>query len=108
MSTLIDRINTLHHKVEQHKTQILFEARTVGNLLLEAKDTVKHGEWLEWLETNFEGSGRTARAYMRIAVHWEKIEPKLAEGSANLSISEALKLVRYGYNRKTYRNEGRV
>ena len=105
---LADRINTLHREVEQHKTQMLLEARAAGELLLEAKDTVKHGEWLDWLEANFEGSGRTARAYMRIAAHWEKIGLKMAEGSANLSIAEALKLVRYGYSRTSYRNEGRV
>ena len=105
---LVDRINTLHYEVEQHKTQMLLEARAAGELLLEAKDTVKHGEWLDWLEANFEGSGRTARAYMRIAAHWEKIGFKMAEGSANISISEALKLVRYGYSRTSYRNEGRV
>ena len=105
---LADRINALHHEVEQYKTQMLLEARAAGKLLLEAKDTVKHGEWLDWLEANFEGSGRTARAYMRIAAHWEKIGFKMAEGSANISIAEALKLLRYGYSRTTYRDEGRV
>lgn len=108
MNALAERINSLHREVEQHKTQMLLEARAAGELLLEAKDTVKHGEWLDWLEANFEGSGRTARAYMRIAAHWEKIGFKMAEPSANISIAEALKLARFGYSRKSYRNEGRV
>lgn len=95
---LATRINALHHEVEQHKTQMFLKARCAGELLLEAKHTVLHGEWQDWLETNFEGSGRTARAYMRIARRWDVIQAK-RQSTANLSISEALKLVRYGHRR---------
>ncbi len=95
---LATRINALHHEVETHKTQMLLKARAAGELLLEAKDTVLHGEWQDWLEANFEGSGRTARAYMRIARRWDVIQAK-RQSTATLSISEALQLVRYGYRR---------
>lgn len=95
---LADRINALHHEAEAHKMQAILKARAAGELLLEAKDTVKHGEWGDWLEVNFEGSGRTARAYMRIAGRWELLEAKW-QSTANLSIAEALKRVRYGYRR---------
>lgn len=96
---LAERINILHLEVGRHKMQMLLKARAAGELLLEAKDTVKHGEWLDWLEVNFEGKGRTARAYMRIAQRWELIEAKW-QSTANLSIAEALKHVRYGYVRR--------
>jgi len=38
-----------------------------GELLVEAKAQVKHGEWLPWLEANFPGSERSAQTYMRLA-----------------------------------------
>lgn len=93
---LATRINALHHEVEEHKNRMLMKARAAGELLLEAKDTVKHGKWEAWLEANFVGSGRTARAYMRIARRWDVIEAK-RQSAADLSIAAALKLVRYGY-----------
>ncbi len=95
---LATRINALHHEVQTYETQMLLKARTAGELLLEAKDTVLHGEWQDWLEANFEGSGRSARAYMRIARRWDVIQAK-RQSTATLSISEALKLVRYGRGR---------
>ncbi len=61
---LVDRINSLHHEVQTHETQMLLKARAAGELLLEAKDTVLHGEWQDWLEANFEGSERTARRHI--------------------------------------------
>jgi hypothetical protein len=39
----------------------------IGGLLLEAKDQLEHGEWLGWLERNFERSTRTAYNYMSAA-----------------------------------------
>jgi hypothetical protein len=36
----------------------------IGDLLVEAKQTVKHGEWLRWLENNFALSERSAQHYM--------------------------------------------
>jgi hypothetical protein len=36
----------------------------IGGLLIEAKETVPHGEWLAWLENNFALSERSAQHYM--------------------------------------------
>jgi hypothetical protein len=36
----------------------------IGGLLVEAKETVPHGEWLAWLENNFAFSERSAQHYM--------------------------------------------
>jgi hypothetical protein len=46
---------------------MLESAWHAGSALLAAKAQVKHGEWATWLEANFHGSDRTARAYMRVA-----------------------------------------
>ena len=102
------QINELHGKAQQHKAQMLEAARACGELLLEQKRHVLHGEWLDWLERNFEGSGRTARAYMRIARYWNVLSPKW-QSTANMSIAEALELLRYGYqDNQDNESEGRV
>jgi hypothetical protein len=44
-----------------------------GELLIEAKAQVRHGEWLPWLEANFPFSERTARNYMRLARESERV-----------------------------------
>jgi hypothetical protein len=38
-----------------------------GELLLEAKREVAHGEWESWLQANVPFQPRTARAYMQLA-----------------------------------------
>jgi hypothetical protein len=95
---LSSRINRLHHEVKTHETQMLLKARNAGKLLLEVKRNVKHGEYLAWLEDNFEGSQATAWRYTRIAERWDVIAANYSNVN-NLSIAEALKLVRYGYGR---------
>jgi hypothetical protein len=41
--------------------------RKAGEMLLEARDQVTKGEWISWVERNFELSERTARRYMKLA-----------------------------------------
>ena len=53
---LADRINENHHAAESHARQALLYVRAAGELLLEVKPTIRHGEWLPWLKTNFDGS----------------------------------------------------
>jgi hypothetical protein len=38
-----------------------------GELLIEAKAGVPHGDWAGWLEEHFEATDRSARGYMRLA-----------------------------------------
>jgi hypothetical protein len=45
----------------------LGHAIRAGELLIEAKGLVKHGQWAEWLERHFPASERTAQNYMRLA-----------------------------------------
>ena len=109
MNALADRINSHHAAAVHHARAVLEHARAAGALLLEAKDSCKHGEWLDWLAVNFEGSEKTAQNYMRIARRWEYIVAAAKpQHVADLTVREALHLARYGYSRKTYRTEGRV
>ena len=41
--------------------------RKAGELLLEAKEQVEHGEWTNWVSHNFSLSKRTAEIYMDLA-----------------------------------------
>jgi hypothetical protein len=63
-----------------------------GELLSKAKGEVKHGQWLGWLEENFEGSVRSAQVYMQLFAKRDELRVN-AQGSAHLSISGALREV---------------
>ena len=41
--------------------------RRAGEMLIEAKEQVTHGEWQSWVERNFHLSHRTAQKYMQLA-----------------------------------------
>jgi Protein of unknown function (DUF3102) len=64
---LVREINTEHGHVETHKRSAIKHAIRCGELLLEMKQRVGHGNWLSWVEENFQASERTARNYMEIA-----------------------------------------
>lgn len=49
--------------------------RRAGEMLLEAKGQVPHGEWRAWVDRNFELSYRTARVYMELATKAESGRP---------------------------------
>lgn len=69
----------------------LKHAKVAGDLLLEAKSQVQHGEWLPWIADNLSFTDRTAQAYMRIAMKWGEIAN--TKHAADLSISGALHLL---------------
>lgn len=64
-----------------------------GELLIEAKAKVQHGQWLPWLRDNCEMSERTAQLYMRLAKNREPIEDQIRNGVADLSMNEAAALL---------------
>jgi DUF3102 family protein len=63
-----------------------------GRLLVEAKASVPHGEWLPWLRENTEVSERTARRWMRFAENSETLLAKSAT-VAELIFAEAEQLL---------------
>ena len=52
LATLANAINSEHEAACRSVRQGLEHARHAGDLLLEAKAQVKHGEWLPWLEAH--------------------------------------------------------
>ena len=91
LDALAKRINEEHSQVGVALTKGVQHAKSAGELLLQAKAQCQHGEWLPWLEENFEGSATTAQAYMRLARNWPQLEAANAQRVADLSFREALK-----------------
>ncbi len=79
----------IRHQVEQLETDLqsaVANAVRAGELLIEAKAQVKHGEWLPWLAANVPASADTAGNCMRLARN-----PERARNS--VSIRAALKQI---------------
>ena len=45
----------------------------IGNLLLEAREQVKHGEWESWLKENVSFSRQTANKFMQVAQRFSNV-----------------------------------
>lgn len=60
----------------------------IGQRLIEAKETLPHGEWLPWLTERVEFSERTAQYYMQLAREWTN-----PQSIADLGATKAFKLL---------------
>lgn len=63
----VEQINAEHHACERAYDDAVAHAFRAGELLLEVKTQLRHGEFGPWLEDHFEGSDRVARKYMQLA-----------------------------------------
>jgi hypothetical protein len=90
--SLAERINAEHAAAVGCANKAIEHARQCGELLIETKAQVGHGEWLPWLADHCEVSQRQAWAYMQVAEGWDELTAKLEPGS-NLSIKGALRLL---------------
>lgn len=86
-AALASRINEEHRRCEDAVGAALGHAINAGELLTRARAAVPHGSWGAWLEENFEGSARTAQAYMRVYRRRDEIR----NGAADSSLRGALK-----------------
>jgi hypothetical protein len=90
LENLATEINAEHRAFIGSLKKTAEHAVRCGELLTEAKSRCRHGEWLPWLEANFEGSPRTAQTYMQLYDKRDELRAK-TQNSAHLSISGALK-----------------
>jgi len=90
---LAGRINEEHRLCESALRSGLGHALEAGRLLLQAKKLCGHGLWDGWLTDSFEGSDRTARAYMRVAREWPKLADRFRQRVADLTFSGALRVL---------------
>lgn len=64
---IVDEIKRAHDDARTAARFSAERAMEAGRLLIEAKASVGHGEWLPWLRVNVQMSERTARGYMTLA-----------------------------------------
>jgi hypothetical protein len=83
--SLAARINEEHERCAAAAKTAITHAIAAGELLIEAKAGVGHGQWSAWLEANFAASARTAQGYMRLARHAK------TQGLADLGVEGALR-----------------
>lgn len=94
LATLAEQINHHHAECESAMKTGLEHALEAGRLLSAAKSQCSHGSFGAWLADNFDGSERTAQAYLRVAKRWPEIEAKAkAQRVADLSLRDAIKLL---------------
>ena len=92
-SNIATAINAAHEKVETAKREGTRYALEAGRLLVEAKATVPHGGWDDWLKANVTFSPRTAQLYMKLARVTEG-DPVKAQRVADLSLRQAARNTR--------------
>jgi hypothetical protein len=87
LSIIAQQLRCEVDRAEEHWQSAVEHAIRAGELLIEAKAQVEHGEWLPWLKQNFPGSGRTARNYMRLAENRQRVAdlPTVREAVALLA-----------------------
>lgn len=90
LTDLVDQINAAHDRCTQACRAALFNARQCGDLLIEAKKQVGHGNWEAWVVAHCTFSDRTASRWMRVAREWDKLEELEA---TDLSITDAMRLL---------------
>jgi len=88
LSSIAQRINDHHGQATRHAKTAIDHARQAGELLLEAKALVNHGEWITWLSDNCDVSPRQCQRYMRVVTHWELIAKN--DAASYLTIDDAI------------------
>ena len=74
------RINKLHLKFESNFKNTLEIAAQIGQLLLQKKSELKHGQWIPWVDSNLNFTDRTASNYIRIFKNKEKLSLENCDG----------------------------
>jgi Protein of unknown function (DUF3102) len=87
LAVLANRINSEHAEVVKAVIHGANHAIRAGQLLLQAKIAVRHGDWSEWLATNCRVSERSAQLYMQLA---REFPQGLAAG---VSLTAAIKML---------------
>jgi Protein of unknown function (DUF3102) len=83
-------IETEHQAAIGASRAALQHAVRCGELLIQAKTAVGHGDWLPWLEANCTLRPRTAQVYMRLARELPKLSEENAQRVALLTVREAV------------------
>jgi hypothetical protein len=94
LKDLAQRIEAEHKEVGTALQSALVHAVAAGELLIEAKRTVKHGQWLKWLAANLDMPKRTAAHYMVLARRRQEFCGQNGK-VLPISVTEALKQLKH-------------
>ena len=89
LADLSARIRVEHHATSAALKSSVEHAMAAGDLLIEAKELVPHGQWLPWLAENCELSERTAQLYMRTAKNREAIELQIRNARCGFDVKRS-------------------
>jgi hypothetical protein len=95
LADLAARIRSYHEATVAALKASVQHAMNAGDLLIEAKAQLKHGQWLPWLDENCAMSQRTAQLYIKLAKHRDVIEKAAANPQhpvTDLTLNEAAAL----------------
>lgn len=73
LPALAGRANEHHRLALGSGISMIEHAILAGEALIAAKAQLGHGEWLPWLEDNFDASKETAQRYMRVASNASRV-----------------------------------
>jgi hypothetical protein len=95
LTDLAARIRAEHGAAAASLGDAVRHAMAAGELLIEAKALVRHGQWLPWLRDRCSLSERTCQLYMRLAKNRAEIEKTNAQSIADsdLTLNEAAALL---------------
>ena len=85
---LAAEIKRLHGEAKQLAEASVARAIEAGEYLIEAKQQLKHGEWLPWLSEHCGMSPRSAQLYMHVAKNKTEIQKR---NVAHLSLQGVVK-----------------
>lgn len=90
---IAERINDAVFNAQSAACKAVQYAMKAGELLNQAKQSVDHGAWENWLVDNVTLSPRTCRAYMRLAKVYPALPDAERQRVADLPVREAVKAI---------------
>jgi hypothetical protein len=99
LAALAQRIEAEHNAVATALQAALGHAIAAGELLIEAKAKVRHGQWHKWLAKNCDIPQRTCSHYMYLARRRERLCDQNGNALPIRTVNEALHLLKNSYPR---------
>ena len=89
---LAQEIKEAHEAAETSMRESLRHARHAGELLIEVKSRLKHGEFGPWIKAHCGFGWRTANLYQKVARDWDRLA--ISKCITKLRFTEAVELLR--------------
>ena len=87
LGTLAEAVNQFQRAGTKALVRGLQLYRQAGELLLEMKERLGHGEFNDWVMKHCDFDPRTARRYMQLARRWEQLQEEHGEELGSMSLT---------------------